>query len=109
MSGLAYGGALLASLVGTGLLDRRFRLFLFADARRALAVLGVGLAFLLLWDLGGIGLGVFHRGESRWMSGVELAPDLPVEEVGFLVLLCYVTMTLYAAALRLLGRREAGA
>ena len=57
-----------------------------------------GTAFLLVWDLVGIGLGVFFRGETSYMTGLQIAPELPVEEVLFLTLLCYLTMNLLAAA-----------
>jgi hypothetical protein len=54
--------------------------------------------FFLAWDLAGIGLGIFFRGETSFMTGVQLAPELPIEELFFLVLLCYLSMNAYAAA-----------
>ena len=36
------------------------------------------------------------------MTGLQLAPELPVEEIFFLTLLCYLTMNLFG----LRGRRE---
>jgi lycopene cyclase domain-containing protein len=87
--------ALLVALTGMVLLDRRFRLFFWRDARRALIVMVIGLVFFLGWDLAGIGLGIFFRGETSFMTGVQLAPELPVEEPVFLVLLCYLAMNLY--------------
>ena len=103
----AYLAALLIALTGMVLLDRRFRLFLWLDARRATIVLVVGVVFFLLWDLAGVGLGVFFRGQTAFMTGLLVAPEVPVEEILFLTLLCYLTMNLYAAALRIRGRREA--
>lgn len=97
---LAYLGALLISIVGMLVLDLRFRLFFARDARRAAIVLAAGVAFFLAWDLAGIGLGVFFRGETPFMSGLQLAPELPVEEVGFLTLLCWLTMDVYGALTR---------
>ena len=94
---LAYAVALLLSIAGMVVLDHRHRLFFFADARRAAVVLVAGVAFLLVWDLVGIGLGVFFRGQTPYMTGILLAPELPIEEIGFLTLLCYLTMNLYAA------------
>lgn len=92
---LAYLGALLVSLFCMTLLDRRFTLFFWRDAWRAARVMAIGILFFLLWDLWGIGLDIFHRGGSPWMTGIELAPELPLEEVFFLALLCYVTMNAY--------------
>ncbi|MFJ8894084.1 lycopene cyclase domain-containing protein [Leifsonia sp. NPDC102414] len=102
---------LLTVLVAIGsmvLLDRRFRLFFWRDARRATIVLVVGVAFFLAWDLAGIGLHVFARGGSRFMTGIVIAPELPLEEVFFLTFLCYLTMVLVTGAWLLLGRRAAG-
>jgi lycopene cyclase domain-containing protein len=95
--GLVYLAALLVSLTGMVVLDARFRLFFWADARRAAIVLVSGVVFFLVWDLFGIGLGVFFRGETEFMTGLQLAPELPVEEVLFLTLLCYLTMDVHAA------------
>jgi lycopene cyclase domain-containing protein len=95
-----YLAALLVSLGCMVLLDRRFRLFLFADTRRGLLVLAVGVAFFLLWDLVAIGLGFYGRGQGKALSGVELAPHLPVEELVFITFLCYLTMVLYGLVTR---------
>ena len=94
--GLIYLAALLVALTGMVTLDRRFRLFFWADARRATIVTVVGLVFFVTWDLLGIGLGIFFRGETAFMTGLQIAPELPVEELFFLALLVYVTMNLYA-------------
>ena len=99
-----YLATLLVSLAGMVVLDRRFRLFFWASARRAAIVLTVGVAFLLVWDLAGIGLGIFYRGETNLMTGVQLAPELPLEELFFLTFLCYLTMNLVQGARLLLGR-----
>ena len=96
--GFTYPGLLLVSIGCMVALDSRFRLFFFADARRASVVMAVGVVFFLLWDLGGIGLDIFHRGETDIMLGLVLAPHLPVEEVFFLAFLCYVTMVLFGLA-----------
>jgi len=106
---LAYAGALLVSIAGLAVLDRRFGLVLFSGpgaARRGAAAIAVGVAFFVLWDLVGIGLGVFFRGATRYLSGVLVAPELPVEELGFLTLLSYLTLLAYVASARWwLGRR----
>jgi lycopene cyclase domain-containing protein len=93
--------ALLVALTGMVLIDHRFRLFFWRSGRKAAIVLVVGLVFFLAWDLAGIGLGIFFRGETAFMTGVQLAPELPLEEPFFLALLCYLTMNLYEAAVRM--------
>ena len=100
---LLYLAALLIALIGMEVLDRRFRLFFWRDARRATIVLVAGVVFFLVWDLLGVGLGVFFRGETSFMTGLQVAPEVPLEEVFFLTLLCYLTMNVYGA----LDRRPA--
>ena len=93
---IVYPAALAVSITGMVVLDRRFRLFFWRDGKRAAIVLAVGVVFFLVWDLFGIGLGIFFRGETAFMTGLQVAPELPVEELFFLALLVYVTMNLYA-------------
>ncbi|KQM23575.1 MULTISPECIES: lycopene cyclase domain-containing protein [unclassified Frigoribacterium] len=96
--GFVYLAALLVSLFGMVMLDRRFRLFFWRDVPRAAVTLLVGVVFFLVWDVVGIDLGIFFRGETSFMTGVLVATELPLEEVFFLTLLCYLTMNLLAAA-----------
>lgn len=102
---LLYLACLLLSLGAMVLLDARFRLVFWRDARRAAIVLVVGLLFFLAWDAAGIALGVFARGDSPILTGVDLAPELPLEEVFFLLFLCYLTLVLVSGARALLDRR----
>lgn len=92
----AYLGALLVSLAGMVVLDWRYRLFFWRAPVRAAIVLISGLVFFLIWDLVGIDLGLFSRGETQFMTGILLAPELPLEEAFFLTFLCYITMNLVA-------------
>jgi len=106
MSGL-YLGALLVSIAGMVAIDVRHRLFFAVAPVRAAIVLVLGVAFFLVWDLAGIDLGIFFRGNPGLLTGVQLAPELPLEELFFLTLLCYLTMNLYGFfALRWLTRRD---
>lgn len=104
---LLYLAALLVSIGGMVMLDLRFKLFFAAAPRRAAVVLVVGLALFLAWDVAGIGLGIFFRGNPELLTGILLAPELPLEELFFLTLLCYFTMNLYGGAKLLLDRRAA--
>ena len=107
---LLYLLALAIALTGMVMLDRRFQLFFWRSARRAAVVLVVGVVFFLVWDLAGIGLGIFFRGETSFMTGLQLAPELPLEELFFLTLLCYLTMNTYGfAATRLVARKGSAA
>ncbi|GAA4623878.1 lycopene cyclase domain-containing protein [Cellulomonas oligotrophica] len=109
MSGFAYLGALLVSLGGLALFDHRFRLAFWDDARRAAWTLGVGVVGFLLWDVAGLALGIFAHGGSAHMTGLLLAPDLPVEELVFLTLLCYVALLVWVGFERSARLRAAGA
>ena len=88
---------LLVALTGMVVLDLRFRLFFGAAPLRAALTLVLGVAFFLAWDAAGIGLGIFFRGSTALLVGVQLAPELPLEELFFLTLLCYLTMNVYGA------------
>jgi lycopene cyclase domain-containing protein len=105
--GLVYLIALLVSLTGMVVLDRRFRLFYWVNARRAAIVHIIGIVFFLIWDVYGIGQGLFFRGETSIMTGIVLAPELPLEELFFLTLLTYMTMNLFGASNQLFAWFEA--
>jgi lycopene cyclase domain-containing protein len=97
--------SLLVSIGSMALVDRRWRLFLWADARRATAVLIAGIALFLSWDAVAIGLGFFSRGGGQALTGIELAPHLPLEELFFVTFLCYLTMVLHGLVRRVLAPR----
>jgi len=97
---------LLVALTGMVVLDLRFRLFFGAAPLRAALTLVLGVAFFLAWDAAGIGLGIFFRGPTALLVGVQLAPELPLEELFFLTLLCYLTMNAYGALTRWLSSRQ---
>lgn len=108
MVALAYLAVLLAATACMALLDHRFRLVLWADARRGALVLTAGVVFFLLWDVAAIAAGFYHRGESEAMTGIMLAPELPLEELVFVTFLCYLTLVLHGLVLLALrGRRRA--
>lgn len=96
-----YLALLLFSLAGMAILDRRFRLFFWLDARRASIVFSVGVVFFLIWDAVGVADHIFYPGESPFDTGWMLAPGIPIEELFFLSLLCYFTMNLYQVVTRL--------
>lgn len=96
MPGLYLAG-LLVSLVGMAVLDARFRLFFWRSPWRAAAVTAIGLVFFLVWDLVGVAQGIFFIGPQRVLTGLIVAPEVPVEELFFLLLLCYTTMNAVGA------------
>ncbi|MEV4900034.1 lycopene cyclase domain-containing protein [Citricoccus sp. NPDC055426] len=96
---------LLCLLVPTGcmaLLDRRFRLVLWRRTprdpgrrvRAGAVTVGLGIAFFLAWDLAAIASGHYAAGQSAGMTGIMLAPELPLEEIVFITFLSYLTLVL---------------
>ena len=99
--------ALTVSLFGLFLLDRRFKLVFFKDWLAGTVAIVVGVAFFLIWDLFGITNGIFFRGETPGLTGLMVAPELPLEEVFFLTLLCYTTLEVFLGLGRFVhGRRD---
>ncbi len=103
---IVYLAALLGAIVGTGLLDWRHRLALFGGGPwRTVIIVFVSVGFFLLWDVVGIREGIFFRGSGPWMTGLLLGPELPLEELFFLILLSYSTLIGYVLARKYLPRR----
>ncbi|QPK83886.1 lycopene cyclase domain-containing protein [Corynebacterium qintianiae] len=91
---LVYLTFLLVTIGCMMLCDWRWKLAFFLDARRATLLTVSVVALFLLWDAAGIATGTFFRGDSPFMTGIELAPEMPVEEPIFLFFLTYLTMNL---------------
>lgn len=98
MDWIAFGylSTLLLSILGLVGIDQKHKLILWIDPLRGAVTLGIGVIFFLIWDLFGIALGVFFRGSAPHLTGILLAPELPIEEVFFLILLSYTTLICYA-------------
>ena len=96
----------LVSFAGMIVVDARHRLALWAAPVPAGLAVVIGTVFFLAWDAAGIATGVFVRGDSPLLLGIDLAPHLPLEEPVFLVFLCHLALVVHAAALRLRARRR---
>lgn len=109
MAGL-YLAALLVPTLCMMLLDHRFRLVVRREPKRAsrtlLITLVIGIAFFLLWDLAAIASGHYRTGQSPAMTGIELLPDLPLEELVFVSFLAYTTLVLWGLLARAMPRRR---
>ena len=101
--------AILVSAGGIAALDARFRLAAWKTPLRTAGAVAIGTAFFLLWDAVGITTGVFLKGDSSLFTGIDLAPELPLEELFFLAFLCYLGLVAWAAALRVITRRATAA
>lgn len=107
MTSLLYLAALVVSIAGLVGIDHRHRLAIFAGRgwTAGLAV-AVGVMVFLVWDVAGIATGVFFQGPGPFQSGVMLGPELPLEELFFLTLLCYSSLLAYVASERALRGRQ---
>lgn len=106
---------LLSLLVPTAcmvLLDRRFRLVLWrvprSHRRAGVLTIGLGIGFFLAWDLAAIASGHYAAGQSAGMTGIMLAPELPLEEIVFITFLSYLTLVLRGLVVLVLDRRTVG-
>lgn len=78
-----------------GLIDFKHKLALFFQPLRTVITLAVAVVVFLIWDLVGIAMGIFFRGEGPYLTGITIAPELPIEEVFFLILLSYTILIAY--------------
>lgn len=95
MQQFVYLGALLVSIAGLAMLDWRYQLAFWYDAKRTVKTLGFAIGLFLVWDSIGIATGIFLHGNSPLTLPYRLFPEFPVEELFFLFLLTYVTLILY--------------
>ena len=99
-----YLGFLAFSRAGMIICDHRWRLAFFHDAKRAWAICIIVVIAFLIWDALGIATGTFFRGGSPYMTGIELAPEMPLEEPIFLFFLTYLTINLTSFFRRMVVR-----
>lgn len=100
MTSWAYLAGLLVSLAGLATLDWRYRVALFDQPRRTLVTVVLAVVAFLIWDFIGVGLGIFFIGDTAYLSGITVAPEVPLEEIFFLILLTYQTLLLWRAFAR---------
>lgn len=96
---------LLVSAAGIAVLDLRYRLVIAHGPVRALVTVAIGTGFFLAWDAVGIATGVFRKGDAALLLGIDLAPELPIEEPLFLAFLCYLALVVWSAACQRIARR----
>lgn len=100
MSQFAYLIGLLIGISGMLIIDRRFKLAFWSDARRTWMTLLPAVAVFILWDLAGIASGTFFHGKSNYSLPFTILPEFPIEELFFLFLLCYTALLFYLGAKR---------
>ena len=105
-NGATYLAGLIFSLVGLGLLDWRFRTAFTVNKKAAAFAVMIPTIFFILWDVTGITMGIFFRGDSSHLTGLMLAPEFPIEELFFLLLLNYTALTLFTTVSRVIKKRS---
>ncbi len=100
MHGL-YLTAIIFSIIGMLVIDWRYKLAFFYAAKRTALITWIGVMVFLVWDLIGIHLDIFFIGQSSLMTGILLAPELPIEELFFLWFLCYFSLIIYRVSEKL--------
>ena len=104
--GATYLSGLMFSLVGLGLLDWRFRTAFTVNKKAAAFAILIPTIFFILWDVAGIAMGIFFRGDTSHLTGILLAPEFPIEELFFLLLLNYTALTLFTTVTRVIKKRS---
>jgi len=106
-----YGSYLLilvASLAGLYLLDRTHKLAFTCDAKRSLLSMVPAYVLFLVWDIAGIASGIFFRGENTLLTGIQVFPEFPIEELFFLAVLCYSALIVFTWVQKTLTARGSG-
>lgn len=87
--------SLCVGIAGMAIIDWRYKLAFWRAPKRAAATISLSVLVFILWDFFGIFLGIFHHGNSPYSLPFTLAPEFPIEEVFFLILLSYCTLVIY--------------
>ena len=99
---------LIASLAGLYLLDRTHNLAFTVDAKRSILSMLPAYVLFLVWDIAGIANGIFFRGDNSLLTGIQVFPEFPIEELFFLALLCYSALIVFTWVQKTLTARESG-
>lgn len=101
----SYLAILLISLAGLYLLDRTHKLAFTLDPKRALLSMVPAFVVFVIWDIAGIALGIFFRGNNTLLTGIQIFPEFPIEEIFFLMLLCYSALIALTWISKVLNKR----
>lgn len=104
MISFAYLIGLLIGITGMAIIDWRYKLAFWLDKRRTLLTVTIAVLIFIIWDILGITLGIFFHGGSQFSLPIRLLPEFPLEELFFLILLCYCTLVIYQGVRRVWPR-----
>jgi len=90
-----YLSALIVILGCLTLIDYRYKLAFFHNAKRAGFTLAIAVWLFVVWDIFGIKLSIFFHGGSALTLPIRIIPEFPIEELFFLTLLTYSALIIY--------------
>lgn len=100
-----YLAILFFSILGVFTLDLRFKLVFYDNPKPAARSIAIMMAILLFVDVVGINWGIFAT-NPYFVTGLFLgSPNLPIEEILFLFLLCYSVLSIYILITRSRSKR----
>ena len=105
--GYTYLAGLILSLMGLALMDWRHKTAFSINKKAASLAIFIPMVFFVIWDVAGIATGIFFRGDTSHLSGIVLAPEFPIEELFFLLLLNYSSLTIFTTVSKVLRKRQA--
>lgn len=89
-----YLAILFFSIVGMIIIDWRYKLVFYDMPKAATKAIVIMMAILLFADVVGVNWNIFGT-NSKYVIGIFLGnPNLPIEEIFFLFLLCYFVLVL---------------
>ena len=95
-----YLAILFFSISGMVIIDWRYKLVFYDVPKAATKAIIIMMAILLFADVIGINWNIFGT-NAKYVSGIFLGnPNLPIEEIFFLFLLCYFVLVLYISLRR---------
>lgn len=86
---------LVVAITGIAIIDWRYKLAFWHDSKRTIFTVLTAMLIFTLWDFLNIFLEIFRHGKSPYQLAFTLAPQFPIEEVFFLILLSYCALVIY--------------
>ncbi len=86
-------------------MDFRHKTAFRINKKAASIAIFVPLVFFIIWDVAGIATGIFFRGDTSHLTGILLAPEFPIEELFFLLLLNYSSLTIFTTVTKVINKR----
>ncbi len=100
---------LILSIGGLLLADRRLRLAFWHNKIASTKAVGYTMLLLLIFDVAGVINKIFSTNQDYVVRINIISPNIPIEEIIFLFMLCYVTLILYQLVGRLEVLKQVGA